>query len=295
MTLFGRALSKLRLIPSPRAFPPLVAPVRKAADSAASRQDSRSKKKFAVYRWNPEVPGEKPRIETFEVDLNRTGPMVLDALIHIKNHLDSTLAFRRSCREGICGSCAMNINGVNTLACLCKIEESDKPVKIYPLPHQYVVKDLVPDLTNFYEQYTSIRPYLQREGEQKFGKKAHYQSIEDRAKLDGLYECILCACCSTACPSYWWNDDKYLGPAVLMQVYRWMIDSRDQVLLQRMDRMLEDDGNGLYRCHTILNCTKTCPKGLNPGVAIAGVKKIMMDYNKEKEKAREKQAVKARN
>jgi len=301
MSLIGRALTNLRLIPSPRTFPRPVAPARKAADSADSRnnsadsrQNSRSKK-FAVYRWNPEVPGEKPRIETFEVDLDRTGPMVLDALIYIKNQLDSTLAFRRSCREGICGSCAMNINGVNTLACLCKIEESDKPVKIYPLPHQYVVKDLVPDLTNFYEQYVSIRPYLQREGEQKFGQKAHYQSIEDRAKLDGLYECILCACCSTSCPSYWWNDDKYLGPAVLMQAYRWMIDSRDQVLLQRMERMLEDEGSGLYKCHTILNCTKSCPKGLNPGMAIAGVKKIMMDYNQEKEKAREKQEVKARN
>jgi len=239
-------------------------------------------KKFQIYRFNPENPGEKPRKEIFEVDLNKSGPMVLDALIYIKNHLDSSLTFRRSCREGICGSCAMNINGRNTLACLCAIDDPAKTTKIYPLPHMYVVKDLVPDMTNFYQQYTSIEPYLQRDGEQVFGEKAHFQSVEDRAKLDGLYECILCACCTASCPSYWWNGDRYLGPAVLMQMYRWMIDSRDQSLFHRMEKMQGD--YSLYRCHTIMNCTKTCPKGLNPGQAIAGIKKIMMDYGKEKEK-----------
>ncbi|XP_005061638.1 PREDICTED: succinate dehydrogenase [ubiquinone] iron-sulfur subunit, mitochondrial [Ficedula albicollis] len=185
-------------------------------------------KKFAIYRWDPDKPGDKPRMQTYEVDLNKCGPMVLDALIKIKNEMDSTLTFRRSCREGICGSCAMNIAGGNTLACIKKIDSDlNKVTKIYPLPHMYVVKDLVPDLSNFYAQYKSIEPYLKKKDESKEGKQQYLQSIEDRQKLDGLYECILCACCSTSCPSYWWNGDKYLGPAVLMQAYRWMIDSRD--------------------------------------------------------------------
>jgi len=177
------------------------------------------------------VPGDKPRMQTYEVDLNECGPMVLDALIKIKNEVDPTLTFRRSCREGICGSCAMNIDGGNTLACLCAINDTSKSVKIYPLPHMYVVKDLVPDMSNFYAQYTSIEPYLKKKDvkEADIGKQSYLQSVEDRAKLDGLYECILCACCSTSCPSYWWNSDKYLGPAVLMQAYRWMIDSRDSL------------------------------------------------------------------
>lgn len=217
--------------------------------------------------------------------------MVLDALIHIKDNIDSSLTFRRSCREGICGSCAMNINGSNTLACLSRIDTSEKATKIYPLPHMYVVKDLVPDMTHFYQQYTNIQPYLQREGKQEFGEKAHFQTPEDRAKLDGLYECILCACCTTSCPSYWWNSDRYLGPAVLMQAYRWMIDSRDQSRLKRMDMM--QDEYALYRCHTILNCTKSCPKGLNPGQAISGIKKIMLHYSKEKEKGHQGDAGKA--
>jgi succinate dehydrogenase (ubiquinone) iron-sulfur subunit len=207
--------------------------------------------------------------------LNACGPMVLDALIKIKNEVDPTLTFRRSCREGICGSCAMNIGGINTLACISKIDTNlGKTTNIYPLPHMYVVKDLVPDMANFYEQYRSIQPWLQRKNEKQSGSVQQYlQSVDDRQKLDGLYECILCACCSTSCPSYWWNGDKYLGPAVLMQAYRWIIDSRDEATAERLNKL--KDPFSVYRCHTILNCTKTCPKGLNPGKAIAEIKKLL--------------------
>ena len=197
-------------------------------------------KKFAIYRYDPDKPGDKPRMQEYDVDLNACGPMVLDALIKIKNEMDPTLTFRRSCREGICGSCAMNIGGVNTLACISKIDAgSDKKTKIYPLPHMYVVKDLVPDMTHFYNQYKSVQPWLQRTDEAKLGdgKNQLLQSVDDRQKLDGLYECILCACCSTSCPSYWWNTDKYLGPAVLMQAYRWIIDSRDESTEKRLAKL----------------------------------------------------------
>lgn len=249
--------------------------------AAASPKAAANPKKFEIYRWDPDKPGDKPRVQTYEVDLNQCGPMVLDALIKIKNEQDATLTFRRSCREGICGSCAMNIDGTNTLACIYKINsKAGKPVKIYPLPHMYVIKDLVPDMSNFYAQYRSIEPYLKKKdaSEKDIGKQQYFQSVEDRAKLDGLYECILCACCSTSCPSYWWNSDKYLGPAVLMQAYRWMIDSRDDYTNERLALM--EDGFSVYRCHTIMNCTKTCPKGLNPGLAIGEMKKMLMNYNK---------------
>lgn len=230
-------------------------------------------KTFKIYRWNPDTPAEKPRLQEYKVDLNECGPMVLDALIKIKNEQDPTLTFRRSCREGICGSCAMNIGGRNTLACLCRIDENtSKQSKIYPLPHMYIVKDLVPDLTHFYKQYKSIQPYLQRSKVPEDGKE-NLQSIEDRKKLDGLYECILCACCSTSCPSYWWNQEQYLGPAVLMQAFRWLIDSRDEA--SRMRKEMLQNSMSLYRCHTIMNCTRTCPKGLNPGKAIAEIKKAL--------------------
>jgi len=244
-------------------------------DKAAWGLRAEKEKTFAIYRWDPETAGSKPSMQEYKVDLNNCGPMVLDALIKIKNEIDPTLTFRRSCREGICGSCAMNIGGVNTLACLTKIEASDKKTKIYPLPHMYVVKDLVPDMNNFYEQYRSIQPWLQRDDENKakHGELQNLQSVDDRAKLDGLYECILCACCSTSCPSYWWNGDRYLGPAVLMQAYRWIIDSRDQHSVDRLDKLR--DPFSVYRCHTIMNCTKTCPKGLNPGRAIAEIKKLL--------------------
>lgn len=228
-------------------------------------------KTFAVYRWNPD-DGENPRMDTFEVDMDTCGPMVLDALIKIKNEVDSTLTFRRSCREGVCGSCAMNIDGENTLACTKAIEDVKGDVAITPLPHQKVVKDLVPDLSNFYAQYASIQPWMQTKSDAP--EKERTQSYEDRKLLDGLYECILCACCSTSCPSYWWNGDKYLGPAVLLQAYRWIIDSRDENTKERLDSL--EDPFKLYRCHTIMNCSNTCPKGLNPAKAIAEIKKMMV-------------------
>lgn len=241
--------------------------------SAAVLNKGPKMKKIAIYRWNPEKAEEKPYVQEYNVDLNDCGPMVLDALIKIKNEVDPTLTFRRSCREGICGSCAMNIGGTNTLACICKIDTSGSTLKIYPLPHMYVVKDLVPDMTHFYNQYRSIQPWLQRKENITVGEHQFLQSTKDRDKLDGLYECILCACCSTSCPSYWWNGAKYLGPAVLMQAYRWIIDSRDDSTHDRLDRL--KDGYSAFRCHTIMNCTKTCPKGLNPGRAIAEIKKLL--------------------
>ncbi|EEQ92603.1 succinate dehydrogenase complex, subunit B [Blastomyces dermatitidis] len=245
----------------------------KIADQTPATSESPRLKTFKVYRWNPDKPTEKPYMQDYTLDLNKTGPMVLDALIRIKNEQDPTLTFRRSCREGICGSCAMNIDGVNTLACLCRIPtETAKESRIYPLPHTYVVKDLVPDLTYFYKQYKSIKPYLQRDTPSPDGRE-HRQSPADRKKLDGLYECILCACCSTSCPSYWWNSEEYLGPALLLQSYRWLIDSRDEKTEERKADL--DNSMSVYRCHTILNCSRTCPKGLNPGLAIAEIKKMM--------------------
>jgi len=235
-----------------------------------------------IYRWNPDKPNEKPHLQKYEIDLNDCAPMVLDALIKIKNEVDPTLTFRRSCREGICGSCSMNIDGINTLACISRIDpDTSKPVKIYPLPHLYVVRDLVPDMSNFYKQYTSIKPWLQRKGSERKGDAQYLQDVEDRKQLDGLYECILCACCSTSCPSYWWNGDKYLGPAVLMQAYRWIIDSRDEATAERLDKLR--DPFSVFRCHTIMNCTKTCPKGLNPGRAIAELKRLLSGLQKKPE------------
>jgi len=237
--------------------------------------------KFAIYRYNPETQ-ERPFLQDYEIDLSACGPMILDALIKIKDEVDSTLSFRRSCREGICGSCAMNINGKNGLACLLYIEPNEKAIEIQPLPHTYVVKDLVPDLTNFYNQYKSIEPWLKRKTLKKPGDpksrdypdglqgEEYYQSKEDRLKLDGMYECILCACCMTSCPSYWWNPEYYLGPAVLMQAYRWIADSRDQMTEERLAWV--NDTMKLYRCHGIMNCTNCCPKGLDPALAIVKLK-----------------------
>ncbi len=231
-------------------------------------------KKFQVYRWDPDT-GENPRTDTYEIDLDNCGPMILDAIIKIKNEIDPTLTFRRSCREGICGSCAMNIDGTNTLACTKAIDTIDGVVKIYPLPHMPVIKDLVPDLTHFYAQYASIEPWMKSKSPTPPQDRERLQSKEDRAKLDGLYECILCACCSTSCPSYWWNSDRYLGPAILLQSYRWIIDSRDDATGERLDNL--EDPFRLYRCHTIMNCANTCPKGLNPAKAIAEIKKLMVE------------------
>lgn len=227
---------------------------------------------FRVYRWDPDS-GENPRIDSYEVDLDRCGPMVLDALILIKNEMDPTLTFRRSCREGICGSCAMNIGGTNTLACTRDIAHFQGSISVYPLPHLEVEKDLVADLKHFYAQYASIKPWIQAQTPPPPDRE-RLQSREDRAKLDGLYECILCACCSTSCPSYWWNSDRYLGPAILLQAYRWIVDSRDENTGERLDEL--EDPFRLYRCHTIMNCTNTCPKGLNPAKAIAEIKKLLV-------------------
>jgi len=251
-----------------------------ASAPALAKSKSARMKTFGVYRWDPDQPEKKPYVKNYQVDLNACGPMVLDALIKIKNEMDPTLTFRRSCREGICGSCAMNIGGVNTLACISKIDTNlGKTSKIYPLPHMYVVKDLVPDMNHFYNQYRSIEPWLQRHDQKKVGDQQYLQSTKDRDKLDGLYECILCACCTTSCPSYWWNGQKYLGPAVLMQAYRWIIDSRDDATKKRLEKMT--DSYSAYRCHTIMNCTKTCPKGLNPGLAIAEIKKLLCGMAKK--------------
>ncbi|MXP65419.1 succinate dehydrogenase iron-sulfur subunit [Roseomonas sp. M0104] len=230
-------------------------------------------KSFKIYRFDPDT-GENPRYDTYEIDLDKCGPMVLDALIKIKNEVDTTLTFRRSCREGICGSCSMNIDGMNTLACLKPIEDVKKDVRITPLPHMPVVKDLVPDLTHIYAQLRSIEPWLKSDTPPPPDEERR-QSKEERAKLDGLWECILCFCCSTACPSYWWNGDRYLGPAVLLQAYRWIADSRDEYTGERLDNL--EDPFRLYRCHTIMNCAATCPKGLNPAQAIGEIKKLMVE------------------
>ncbi len=230
-------------------------------------------RRFKVYRYDPST-GDNPAMDTYEVDMDQCGPMVLDALIRIKNAIDPTLAFRRSCREGICGSCAMNIDGMNTLACTKSCSDIKGDISIYPLPHMPVVRDLVPDLTKFYAQYASIKPWLQTRTPAPPDRE-RLQSKEDQGLLDSPSACILCACCSTSCPSYWWNSDRYLGPAILLQAYRWIIDSRDEATGERLDDL--EDPFRLYRCHTIMNCTNTCPKGLNPAQAIAETKKLLME------------------
>jgi len=237
-------------------------------------QGAKKLTEFRIYRWNPD-DGRNPRIDTYYVDREDCGPMVLDGLIYIKNKVDPTLTFRRSCREGVCGSCAMNIGGTNTLACTKGMDEVlvKGVVNVYPLPHMPVVKDLIPDLTRFYAQHASIEPWLQTDTAAP--EKEWRQSKDDREKLDGLYECILCACCSTSCPSYWWNGDRYLGPAALLQATRWLKDSRDERTGERLDNL--EDPFRLYRCHTIMNCAQACPKSLNPAKAIAEIKKMMVE------------------
>jgi succinate dehydrogenase/fumarate reductase iron-sulfur protein len=231
---------------------------------------------FEIYRYNREQEEtKKPYLQTYPIQVDQCGPMVLDALIKIKNEVDPTLSFRRSCREGICGSCSMNIDGTNTLACLKPIAEAvdeDGKCRIYPLPHMPVLRDLVPDMNNFYEQHKSIEPWLEAGAEAEKSNVEIRQSIQDRSELDGLYECILCACCSASCPSYWWSGtNDYLGPAVLLQAYRWLVDSRDNNTEKRLEILTQKEG-AVYKCKTILNCSRTCPKGLNPGKAIQRVK-----------------------
>ena len=233
--------------------------------------EAKRTKTFKIYRYNPDS-GDKPRYDTFAVDLDHCGPMMLDALIKMKSEQDSSLTFRRSCREGICGSCSMNIDGANTLACIKAIEDVKGDVRITPLPHMEVIKDLVTDFTHFFAQYASIQPWLKTVTPAPSGKE-RLQSPDDRAKLDGLSECVLCACCTAACPSYWWNSDKFLGPAILLQAYRWLADSRDEMTGERLDEL--EDPFRLYRCHTIMNCAPACPKGLNPAKAIAEIKKML--------------------
>jgi succinate dehydrogenase / fumarate reductase iron-sulfur subunit len=229
-------------------------------------------REFRVYRWQEE-DGENPRMDTYFVDLDDCGPMILDGLFYIKNRIDPTLSFRRSCREGICGSCSMNINGLNGLACTTGMDLPKGPVTLHPLPHQPVIRDLVPDLTSFYAQLREIEPWLKTDTPTP--QKEWRQSHADREKLNGLYECILCACCTTSCPSYWWNGDRYLGPAALLQAHRWIVDSRDERTGERLDSL--EDPFRLYRCHTIMNCANACPKGLNPAKAIAEIRALMVE------------------
>ena len=235
-------------------------------------EEAKKPRTLKIYRWNPD-DADNPRVDSYTIDADDCGPMVLDALIKVKNEIDSTLTFRRSCREGICGSCAMNIDGQNTLACTKGLDDVKGDITIYPLPHMPVIKDLVPDLSNLYAQYQSIEPWLKTDTPKP--QNEWQQSREDREQLDGLYECILCACCSTSCPSYWWNSDKYLGPAVLLQAYRWLADSRDEKTGERLDDL--EDPFRVYRCHTIMNCAKACPKGLSPAKAISEIKKMMVE------------------
>ena len=235
------------------------------------KSGSNNLRKINIYRWDPSKK-ENPRVDTFEVDMDNCGPKVLDVLFKIKNEIDPSLTFRRSCAHGVCGSCAMNVNGKNTLSCTKSHSDTGGDLNIYPLPHLKVVKDLIGDLSKLYKQYESIEPWLKIKTNEKT-KEEIRQSQEDRAKLDGYYECILCACCSTACPSYWWNGDKYLGPAVLLQAYRWINDSRDEEKKSRLKKVADE--LKLYRCHTIMNCTNSCPKGLNPAKAIGSIKKML--------------------
>lgn len=226
---------------------------------------------FRIYRYDPSAD-ELPRMDSYDIDLADCGPMVLDAILHIVDTVDPSLALRRSCREGVCGSCAMNINGTNKLACLTHIDElKSGEVRLSPLPHLKVIKDLVGDLRTLYAQLELIEPWLKND--QAVPERERLQLPEDRDKLDGEYECILCFCCATACPSYWWSGEQYLGPAILLQAHRWLVDSRDDRTGERLDAL--DDPFRLYRCHTILNCTNACPKGLNPAKAIADTKRML--------------------
>jgi succinate dehydrogenase / fumarate reductase iron-sulfur subunit len=235
---------------------------------------ARSIRRIRIYRYDPEQGG-RPRIDSYDIDMASCGPMVLDALLKIKNEVDTTLALRRSCREGICGSCAMNINGQNALACTKACDELGAgEIRIYPLPHMPVVKDLVTDLSQFYAQYAAVKPWLQSRTPPSPDRE-RLQSKDDQERIDRPAACILCACCSTACPSYWWNSDRYLGPAALLAAYRWIVDSRDEATGERLDAL--EDPFRLYRCHTIMNCTEACPKDLNPAKAIGAIKQLLAD------------------
>ncbi|CAL5004379.1 unnamed protein product [Urochloa decumbens] len=270
--LLSPSLSSRLVASKPHSSSP--APPPPSSSSGAAAAAAANMKTFSIYRWDPDSPSTKPHLKDYQIDLSDCGPMVLDALLKIKNEQDPSLTFRRSCREGICGSCAMNIDGDNGLACLTKISGASSASTVSPLPHMFVIKDLVVDMTNFYSQYKSVEPWLKRKDPPPQEGKEIPQTKADRAKLDGMYECILCACCSTSCPSYWWNPEEYLGPAALLHANRWIQDSRDQFTKERLDAI--NDEFKLYRCHTIKNCTHACPKGLNPAKQIDTIKKLQV-------------------
>jgi len=237
---------------------------------AAAAQGTRVVR-FSIYRYDPDRD-DKPRMQNIEVELQPTDKMLLDALMRIKIANDDSLSFRRSCREGVCGSDAMNINGKNGLACITNLRDLKEPIVLKPLPGLPVIRDLIVDMTQFFKQYHSISPFLINDTPPP--EKERLQSPQEREELDGLYECVLCACCSTSCPSFWWNPDKFVGPAGLLQAYRFIADSRDQATSERLDNL--EDPYRLFRCHTIMNCVDVCPKGLNPTRAIGKIKDIMI-------------------
>ncbi len=226
---------------------------------------------FSIYRYNPDIDSA-PYMQNYEIELESSDKMLLDALVRIKE-VDDTLSLRKSCREGVCGSDAMNINGKNGLACITKISDLTQPVVLRPLPGLPVIRDLVVDMTQFFEHYNSIKPYLINND--PLPEKERLQSPADRAKLDGLYECVLCGACTTSCPSFWWNPDKFVGPASLLQAYRFIADSRDQATEERLDNL--EDPYRLYRCHNIMNCADVCPKKLNPSLAISNIKDMKLN------------------
>ncbi len=227
--------------------------------------------RFSIYRYDPDKDA-KPYMQDLTVELLPTDKMLLDALMRIKQVTDDSVSYRRSCREGVCGSDAMNINGKNGLACITNLRDLKEPIVLKPLPGLPVIRDLIVDMTQFFKQYHSIKPFLINDTPPP--EKERLQSPEERNELDGLYECILCACCSTACPSFWWNPDKFVGPAGLLQAYRFIADSRDQATSARLDDL--EDPYRLFRCHTIMNCVDVCPKGLNPTHAIGKIKDLMV-------------------
>ena len=237
---------------------------------AAAAQGTRVVR-FSIYRYDPDRD-DKPRMQNIEVELQPTDKMLLDALMRIKISVDDSLSFRRSCREGVCGSDAMNINGKNGLACITNLRDLKEPIVLKPLPGLPVIRDLIVDMTQFFKQYHSVSPFLINDTPPP--EKERLQSPQEREELDGLYECILCACCSTSCPSCWWNPDKFVGPAGLLQAYRFIADSRDQATSERLDNL--EDPYRLFRCHTIMNCVDVCPKGLNPTRAIGKIKELMV-------------------
>jgi succinate dehydrogenase / fumarate reductase iron-sulfur subunit len=225
---------------------------------------------FSIYRFNPEID-KKPYMQDYSVDLEPTDVKLLDALVRLKAQ-DDSLSFRRSCREGVCGSDGMNINGKNGLACLMNVDDLAQPITLRPLPGLPVIRDLIVDMTQFFHQYHSIKPYVINDAPPP--ERERLQSPKDREELDGLYECILCACCTTSCPSFWWNPDKFVGPAGLLAAYRFLADTRDTATKERLDNL--EDPYRLFRCHTIMNCVDVCPKNLNPTKAIGKIKHMMV-------------------